>query len=91
MPRVKVKTTRWTRSYLGCDLEKDRICYSTDHCKYWKRCHEERGTVFSHGWGKKMLMLLEMKRPTPKPSKPRKDKELDQFFTSSRKGEGNGW
>jgi len=53
------------------------ICTYTEICKYWKSCYEVKGITFSQPWGKKMLMLLEMKRHAqPEP----KDKELNQFF-----------
>ena len=47
-------------------------------CKYWKRCYDEKGTIFTQPWGKKKVMLLEMKREPLSP-KPRNDRGLDEF------------
>jgi len=58
-------------------LEKSVCTYGPEICKYWKKCHEVKGTTFSQPWGKKMLMLLEMKRQ--RLPEPKKDKELNQF------------
>jgi len=58
------------------------ICtYGPDNCKYWKSCVETKGTTFTQPWGKKKLMLLEIKRQAKQPSpEPKKDKELNQFL-----------
>ncbi len=74
MPRVK--KARFVVPYPGCDLEKEGVCYHPEFCRFWKRCHEDRGTVFSHPWGKKMLLLLDSSKPT----EPKKDRELDHFL-----------
>ena len=54
----------------------------SDICKYWKSCVETKGTTFTQPWGKKMLILLEMKRQAKQPTpEPKKDEELNQFRT----------
>jgi len=55
------------------------VCtYGPEVCRYWKSCVEVKGTTFTQPWGKKKLILLEMKRhPQPEP---KKEKELNQFF-----------
>ena len=52
--------------------------YGPEACKYWKSCYELKGTKFTESWGKKKVMLLEMKRQQEQ--EPKKDKELDQFL-----------
>jgi hypothetical protein len=53
----------------------------SDICKYWKSCVDAKGTTFTQPWGKKKLMLLEMKRQAKQlPTEPKKDKESNQFF-----------
>lgn len=90
MPRVKAKkTSRWTYDSHLCRLKIDGVCYYPEYCRFWKKCHSE-GTVFFHGWGKKMLTLLELKRSPSKPTKltkPKKDGKLDQFFETDKKAD----
>jgi hypothetical protein len=52
--------------------------YGPEACKYWKSCYELKGTKFTESWGKKKVMLLEMKRQQEQ--EPKKDKELDRFL-----------
>ena len=59
-------------SRLQVDVRYKSICtYGDETCKYWKRCHEEKGTTFTQPWGQKKVVLLKMKRepPPPKPKK----------------------
>ncbi len=70
--------------YLHLDIRYKSICTwgsGSDVCKYWKNCVKAKGTTFTQPWGKKMLMLLEMKRQAKQPfNEPKKDKDLDRFF-----------
>lgn len=73
--------------HLHVTIRKNSICtYGPDICKYWKSCVEAKGTTFTQPWGKKMLMLLEMKRRAKQPPpEPKKDKELDRLFQGDKK------
>lgn len=78
--RLKIPRPR----YLHLAIRYKSICTwgsGSDICKYWKSCVETKGTTFTQPWGKKMLMLLEMKRQAKHPPhEPKKDKELNQFL-----------
>jgi len=54
--------------------------YGPEACKYWKSCLELKGTTFTESWGKKKILLLEIKRQQQQ--EPKKDKELDRFLDS---------
>jgi len=67
------------RSRLQVDVRYKSVCtWGDEICRYWKRCYDDKGTTFTQPWGKKKVMLLEMKRQ--RPPEPNKDKELNQFF-----------
>lgn len=70
--------------HLQVTISYKSICtYGPEICKYWKSCVDAKGTIFSQPWGKKMLMLLEMKRQ--RPPEPKKGEELDRFFQVDKK------